>query len=783
MTTLTPVVKEFILQGLGCAGCAAKIETAIGKLDGVISVSINLTTSKLRIEMEETVPDDIDKAVESIVHTYEPDVQVVGGNKPTVKEYILQGLSCAGCASKIETSLSAEEGVMSATINLATSKLRVEFAGLLNESITKTVERIVHTYEPDVRVLGESTTAVHALDDRVSKSKIIWLATGTVAFFAGILFEFVLNVRMSREISLFLFGFSYLLLGGKVILRMLRNIAKGQIFDENFLMGIATLGAIAIGKYAEAVTVMLFYQIGEFCQEMAVAKSKRKIGELMDIRPDYANLMSDGQIVRVDPESVGIGDVFIVKPGEKIPLDGTVIEGTSMLDTTALTGESVPRSVTVDDSVLSGCINQNGVLTIKATKLFGESTVSKILDLVENAANKKAPTETFITKFARYYTPTVVIMATLLAIIPPLFFGGEWLDWISRGLIFLVISCPCALVVSIPLGFFGGIGGASKKGVLVKGGNYLEALANLDLVVFDKTGTLTRGAFKVTKIHPADSTCTDKLLEKAAHAEFFSNHPIAVSIMNEYGKEIDKESLEDYEEIAGYGVSVKANGQVILAGNEKLMQKMGIDYQESQSIGTKVYVAIDSIYAGCIIIADEIKPDSSTAILALKDLGVRKTIMLTGDEAKVAESVAKELKIDEAHSSLLPHQKVEKVELLNQHKTHKKTLAFVGDGINDAPVLAMADVGIAMGGLGSDAAIEAADVVLMTDEPSKLVEAIKIARFTKRVVWQNIVLSLGIKFLFLFLATLGVSSLWEAVFADVGVSLIAVLNSMRIMKK
>jgi len=625
----------------------------------------------------------------------------------------------------------------------------------------------------------------------VSASKIVWLAAGAIMFFAGILFEYVLEVNSGGYIALGLFASSYLLLGHKVLLRMVRNIAKGQIFDENFLMGIATLGAIAIGKHAEAVTVMLFYQIGEFFQEMAVAKSKKRIGDLMDIRPDYANLKKDGQIVRVAPEDVQIGDLFLVKPGEKIPLDGIVMEGEAMIDTTALTGESVPRKASVSDTVLSGCINQNGVLTIKATQTFGESTVSKILDLVENAAGRKAPTETFITKFACFYTPAVVGAAVLLAVIPPLFFGGEWFDWISRALIFLVISCPCALVVSIPLGFFGGIGGASKRGILVKGGNYLEALANLDLVVFDKTGTLTKGVFKVTALQPANGYSESELLEWAAQAESFSNHPIAVSILKEYSREIDRDSLTQYEEIAGHGVRVcvssgvtsGAKSRTILAGNGKLMDMMGIAYTESQSTGTKVYIAIDGVYAGCVVITDEIKPDSYGLVASLKKLGIRKTVMLTGDTPQIAEIVARELKLDEMHAGLLPQQKVEKVELLRKEKLPKKTLAFVGDGINDAPVLAMADVGVAMGALGSDAAIEAADVVLMTDEPAKLAEAVKVARFTKRVVWQNIVLSLGIKFLFLFLATVGVSSLWEAVFADVGVSLMAVFNSLRVMKK
>ena len=616
---------------------------------------------------------------------------------------------------------------------------------------------------------------------------ILWLATGSIAFFLGILFEYVIGINSDEYVALALFAFSYLLLGGKVLSKMLRNIVRGRVFDENFLMGVATLGAIAIGKPAEAVTVMLFYQVGEFFQEMALAKSKKNIADLMDISPDYANLKKDGKLIKTSPENLNIGDIFVVKPGEKIPLDGIVIEGESMVNTTALTGESIPKKVNVGETILSGCINQNGLLTVKATKNFGESTVSKILDLVKNAANKKAPTETFITKFAKVYAPAVVGFAVLLAIVPPLFFGGELTDWIHRALIFLVISCPCALVVSIPLGFFGGIGGASKKGVLVKGGNYLEALANLDIVVFDKTGTLTKGVFKVTDIQSYNGFGKEEVLKQAALAEVFSNHPIALSITNEYGKELDKNNLTEYREIAGYGVSVNANGKLLITGNEKLMELKGIKINSTQLTqniaGTKVHIAVDEIYAGCITIEDELKPDSQDAIISLKNLGIRKTAMLTGDVPQIAVSVADTLKLDQVYASLLPHQKVEKIEELIKQKLPKKTLAFVGDGINDAPVLAMADVGVAMGGLGSDAAIEAADVVLMTDEPLKLAEAVKIARFTKQVVWQNIVISLGVKFLFLFLATFGVSSLWEAVFADVGVSLLAVFNSMRVMKR
>jgi Cd2+/Zn2+-exporting ATPase len=525
---------------------------------------------------------------------------------------------------------------------------------------------------------------------------------------------------------------------------------------------------------------MLFYQVGEYFQGLAVRRSKKSITDLMDIRPDYANVLINGGISKADPETVNISDIIVVKPGEKIPLDGVVIEGESMLDTMALTGESVPRKASVSDTVLSGCINQNGVLTIEVTKTFGESTVAKIIDLVENAGSKKAPTENFITKFARYYTPVVVVLAALIAVIPPLFFEGIWSDWIHRGLIFLVISCPCALVVSIPLSFFGGIGGASKKGVLVKGGNYLEALNDLDIVVFDKTGTLTKGVFKVTSVASANGFSENELMELAANTEAFSNHPIARSILNEYNSDVNKELLSEYNEISGHGISVKMNGKTILAGNYKLMKLKGITCEESHKTGTKVYVAANNLFAGCIIISDEIKPDSHKAIAALKSKGIRKTVMLTGDDPQIAKSIADELKLDEVYGGLLPNQKVEMLEILDSQKLTKGKLAFVGDGINDAPVLARADIGIAMGGLGSDAAIEAADIVLMTDEPSKLADAIDIARFTKRIVWQNIVLALGVKGLFLILGAMGVASMWEAVFADVGVALLAVLNATRV---
>ena len=613
------------------------------------------------------------------------------------------------------------------------------------------------------------------------KDQLLWLIIGAAAFVSGILFEHFADIAFYYPLAIYVLG--YLILGGDVVLRAGKNILRGRVFDESFLIAIATIGAFVIGEYAEAVAVMLFYQVGEFFQDMAVGRSKKNIAKLMDIRPDYANLLQDdGSTTTVSPETVKIGDLILVKPGERIPLDGVVTDGSAMLDTSALTGESVPRSAKVSDKVLSGSVNQNGVLTIRVAELYGQSTVSKIIDLVENAAARKAPTEKFITKFAGYYTPIVVGLATLLAIIPPLLFGGDWSDWIHRGLIFLVISCPCALVISIPLSFFGGISGASRKGILVKGGNYLEALNYLDTVVFDKTGTLTKGVFNVTEVHPAEGYSRDELLETAAFAEAYSNHPIALSILREYDKDIDKTKLSGYTEIAGHGVRVDVDGNIVLAGNNKLMISNEITFTESENVGTKVYVASCGNYMGYIIISDEVKPDSREAISSLKAMGVRKTVMLTGDNKKIADSLASELGIDEVYSELLPQEKVEKLELLGNQKNANGKLAFVGDGINDAPALALADIGIAMGALGSDAAIEAADVVLMTDEPGKLPQAVKVAKFTKRIVWQNIIFALGVKSIFLVLGAFGVASMWEAVFADVGVALLAVFNAMRVMR-
>ena len=596
---------------------------------------------------------------------------------------------------------------------------------------------------------------------------------------AAVLATAVLLSLNNEWLQIALFIISYIIVGGDVVKRAVKNIFKGQVFDENFLMSIATIGAFFIGEYPEGVAVMLFYQVGELFQSYAVGKSRKSIASLMDIRPDYANVKKGDELVKVDPDEVQIGDIIVIKAGEKIPLDGKVIEGSSMIDTSALTGESVPREVEVGSDILSGCININGVITAEVTKEFGESTVSKILDLVENASSKKSNSEQFITKFARYYTPVVVIIAVFLAIIPPLVIdGATFSDWIYRALAFLVVSCPCALVISIPLSFFGGIGGASKKGVLVKGSNYLEALAETEIVVFDKTGTLTKGVFNVQEIHP-EGVSKEELLELTAHAESYSNHPISLSLKRAYSKEIDNGRISDVEEISGHGVIATVDGKKVMVGNIKLMKMMDIPYFKGELIGTIVHVAVNNKYIGYIVIADEVKEDSAQAIKELKEANIKQTVMLTGDNKSIGSKVAKELGLDKIYAELLPADKVEKLEELFSQKSKKGKLAFVGDGINDAPVLARADIGIAMGGLGSDAAIEAADVVIMTDEPSKIATTMKISKKTLKIAHQNIVFAIGIKIIVLILSAFGITTMWAAIFADVGVTIIAVLNAFR----
>ena len=606
------------------------------------------------------------------------------------------------------------------------------------------------------------------------KKNLIQIIISAILFVIGLLVPFS-NGWITKGIYI---G-AYLIVGLEIIIKAIKNIFKGEVFDEHFLMAVATIGAFAIGEFPEAVAVMLFYQIGELFQDYAVDKSKESITNLMDIRPDVAVVKRNGKLETLKPETVKIGEEIVVKPGEKIPLDGTIIDGSSMLDTSALTGESVPRSAKIGEKVLSGCINQSGVLTIKVEKEFGESTVSKILDLVENASNKKSKSENFITKFAKIYTPTVVGIAVLLAIIPPFLLNwGSFSEWLERALTFLVVSCPCALVISIPLGFFGGIGGASRKGVLIKGSNYLELLSKTDIFVFDKTGTLTEGVFEVQKINPVDIS-EEELLKIAAYAESYSNHPISASIKKAYQKEINQEIIEKTEEISGKGIISQIENKTVVIGNNKIMQEKGIEYKECNDIGTILYVAINNKFEGSIVIADKIKEDAKQTIQGLKRNNVSKTVMLTGDKKEIAEKVAKQIEIDEVYADLLPDQKVEKVEELMKQKTEKGKLAFVGDGINDAPVLAISDIGIAMGGLGSDAAIEAADIVIINDKPSKILEAIKISNKTMRIVKQNIIFAISVKILVLILGACGIATMWEAVFADVGVSFIAILNSLR----
>ena len=694
---------------------------------------------------------------------------------------LLEGLDCASCANKIEAEVNQINGVVKASVNFVSTKLEVYIEENKDENdIIDIIKNRIKIIEPEVHVV--EINKINKVNDNEQEEKeqkyeIALLIVGAVLFFIAMFFN------ISNQFKFILYLISYVILGGDVLLNAIRNIFRGKIFDENFLMAIATLGAFFIRQYPEGVAVMLFYKVGESFQSYAVNKSRKSISELMDIRPDYANLKIGNETKKVSPEEVNIDDIIIVKAGEKIPLDGVVVEGKSMVDTSALTGESVPVKVELGSNVLSGSINNNGILEIKVSKRFEESTVSKILDLVENASSSKAETENFITRFAKYYTPVVVIVALCLAIIPPLILSNNsWFGWIYRALVFLVVSCPCGLVISVPLGFFSGIGTASKNGLLIKGSNYLESLSKAEIVVFDKTGTLTKGVFKVTKINNEENISKEELLEYAAYAEYYSNHPIGLSIVKSYNKEINKNEIKDYNEISGHGISVTVKNQKVLVGNSKLMNKENITYKEAPQIGTIAHIAVDNKYYGYLIISDEIKDDAKKAIEGLRKLKIKNIVMLTGDSKAVAENVSKELNLDSVESELLPDQKVEKVEELYKTKSPKGTLVFTGDGINDAPVLAIADVGVAMGGLGSDAAIEAADVVIMNDEPSKLIDGIKISRRTEKIVWQNIIMALAVKFIVLTLGALGIANMWEAVFADVGVTLIAVINSIRIMK-
>ncbi|MRN55379.1 heavy metal translocating P-type ATPase [Paenibacillus monticola] len=735
------VKRQWTLEGLHCANCAMKIEDKVKKIEGVSACSVNFAMKTLTMETEEAYMESALLEAERAVKALEPNVKL--------QEIIAKGKQKPSPNSSHTHAEGHEHGQPEA-------------------------DEHSHTHEQaDADGHGHS----HEHGEGNTRRILLRLGGGGILAAAGML------LQLSGLLELLIFLAAYLIVGGEVVWRAARNIVRGQVFDENFLMAVATIGAFAIGEYPEGVAVMLFYQIGELFQGLAVNKSRRSITALMDIRPEFAFLKIGEELKKVSPEDVSIGDIIVVKPGEKVPLDGTILQGSAMMDTSALTGESVPRSAGPGSAVLSGFINRNGVITIEVTQTFGESAVSKILELVQNASSNKAKTENFITKFARGYTPVVVITALLLATLPPLFISGAtFTDWIYRALVFLVISCPCALVVSIPLGFFGGIGAASKSGILIKGSNFLEALNDVKVVVFDKTGTLTKGQFNVTGIYPAEGKSESELLRVAAYAESHSNHPIAESIRAAYGESIAKEGILDYNEISGHGIAVTVDGKAVLAGNARLMEREGISYKVPGQSGTVVHIAIDKQYGGYLVIADEVKDDSLRAIQALKALGIRRTVMLTGDAASVAEAVGKQLGVDEVHAELLPQHKVEAIERLEGQKSAKEKIVFVGDGINDTPVLARADIGIAMGGLGSDAAIEAADIVIMTDEPSKIAVAIGIAKRTRAIVWQNIIFALGVKVVFLVLGAFGIATMWEAVFSDVGVTILAVLNSVRALK-
>ena len=786
--------KEIILGGLNCAHCAEVINDKVSELEEIKSCNLNFINKKLTLEIAcdlSTDEDDVVSNVIDIVNDTEPglDIKVLENKNSNNKkvEITLGGLNCAHCSEEIGNKVSKLDKVEKSNLNFISKKLTFEVAKDIDEKlVTDEIIKIINDTEPglDIKVNFLDTKKENKKEDieethTSNKSDLIKLIIGSIMYIFGI---FQSATGFESKFANIVFLIVYLIVGGDVLLKALKNLFKGRVFDENFLMSIATIGAVIIGEVPEAVGVMLFYKIGEYLQGIAVGKSRKSITSLMQIRPDSANLKVGSEIEVVSPEDVSIGDIIVVKPGEKVPLDGIVIDGYSMVDTSALTGESVFREIGEGEAILSGFINKNALLSIEVTKEFGESTVSKILDLVENASSKKSKTENFISKFSKYYTPFVLFSAIVIAFIPPLVIpNAVFSDWFYRGLVFLVVSCPCALVLSIPLSFFSGIGNSSKYGILIKGSNYLEALKSVDTVVFDKTGTLTKGVFNVTKIKSIGIS-EEELIEYAAYAEANSNHPIAKSILNYYKGNIDLDKITHFEEIAAHGIKIKYKNLHILAGNDKLMKKENILYSPTNDIGTVVYIAVNGVYKGYIVISDEIKEDSKEAIKSLKQHGVKEVVMLTGDNEKVANKIAKELGIDKVYSNLLPDEKVDKLEEIFKNKSEKEKVAFVGDGINDAPVLARADVGIAMGALGSDAAIEAADVVLMTDEPIKISKAIEISRKTNKIVWQNIIFALGVKAIVLILSAGGVATMWEAIFADVGVALIAVLNAMRVMK-
>ncbi len=777
--------EKYILEGLDCANCAAKIEERIANIKGIKEVSISFATRTLSLEYQEDDTQDIFSEVLQCIQEVEPSIQCI--SKEHVKTHThassgecscdhgsmklrLVGLDCANCAAKIEAQVNSLPNVINAVVNFSLQALQITYDTQCKDLLFS-IRQVVQEVEPHIQV--QEMNEQEGEQDVSFFKEHMRLIVGSVFFLVAILLQ-------DRWFAIVLYMISFLCIGGKVLKTAYRNLLKREVFDEHFLMSVATIGAFVIGEYAEGVAVMLFYEIGELCQAYAVKRSRKSISTLMDIRADYANIIVDGKVEKVAVEQVRVSDEVLIKAGERIPLDGIVIEGSSALDTSALTGESMPRDVMEGDEVLAGTVNLHGVLRVKVSKEAQESTITRILELVENASSRKAPMEKFITKFARIYTPIVVFSALFIAIVPSLVIeGGFSQEWLYRALTFLVVSCPCALVISVPLGLFAGIGGASRKGILIKGGNYLEILQDIDTVVFDKTGTLTEGSFHVIDIHAEDQ---EALLELAAYGEYRSNHPIARSILQAYHKDIEECRIQAYEEIAGKGIHANIDGQDVYLGNDKLMESHQIVYEKSEQIGTILHIAQNKTYLGYIVIADKIKDTSAAAIKALKQIGVKRIVMLTGDREKVAQDVGEKLQLDEVYAQLLPQDKVAQVEALLASEPVGKKLAFVGDGMNDAPVLARADLGVAMGGIGSDVAIEAADIVLMDDDPKALAKAIEISRKTKRILLQNIIFSIAVKVGVLLFTIVGLANMWMGVFADVGVTLLAILNAMRTLR-
>jgi Zn2+/Cd2+-exporting ATPase len=786
--TQTPALKTQQMQvgGMDCTSCALKIEKSLQQVPGVAEVSVSVATERLTVsyDPQQVSESDIHKRVEALGYTVQKKQPVAH----QTLQLMVGGMDCSGCASKISTVLESLPGVEGASLTFDSGKLTVSYNP--QEIDSQTIQNRVLSLGYTLVALEPSATPTHNHDHEHRhgaefnlKRELPSVLIVVALFLLGLIFEEPLHNTPYSLGEYAIFTPAYLISGWSVLKTAGRNILRGQVFDENFLMTIATLGAIAIHKIPEAVGVMLFYKVGELFQEAAVSRSRRSIQSLLAIRPDAANLKTANGIQVVSPETIQVNALILVKPGERIPLDGDVLEGTSQVDTSALTGESVPRTIRPGETVLAGMINQSGVLTVRVTKRFSESSIARILDLVENASSKKATTEKFITRFAQRYTPVVVFLSLAIALLPPLFLpGATHAEWVYRALILLVISCPCGLVISIPLGYFGGIGGAAKRGILVKGSTFLDTLAAVKTVVFDKTGTLTKGVFKVTEVIPHNGFTQAELIELAAKVEAHSTHPVAQSIRTAYGQEIDDSQVQDYSEIPGHGVQARINGQTVIAGNDRLLHRENIEHDVCNVDGTVVHLAVDGKYAGRIVIADELKEDAAQAIQALKAKGIQKTVMLTGDNQAAATSIARKVGLDHFLAELLPEGKVEAIEaILNQERKGDR-VAFVGDGINDAPVLARADVGIAMGALGSDAAIETADVVLMTDAPSKVAEAIQLGRKTLGIVWQNIIFAMVIKGIFIILGIFGVATMWEAVFADMGVALAAIFNAMRVLR-